>query len=213
MMIKSATLALALSAGLLVPPAAQAQSGQTPSSGRSTVKMETSLGMIWIAVDVAKAPVTACNFLRYVADGAYDGGRFFRSVRSDRPNGNPNPIDVIQAEAREGEAQPGYGPIPLERTSETGLTHSVGVISMARDEPDTATHNFFIVVRSSPSLNFGGARNPDGQGFAAFGRVFAGMHTVEAIQQAPLGEGESLNPAIDIRSAEISGAFPERCGV
>lgn len=203
-MIEAITLALAI--GLVAP-------AQTTPAPRTTVKIETSVGQIWVAVDVQRAPLTACNFLRYVADGAYDGARFFRSVRSDRPNGDPNPIDVIQAEAREGDAQPGYGPIPLERTSETGLRHGVGVISMARDEPDTATHNFFIVLRAAPSLDYGGARNPDGQGFAAFGRVFAGMSTVEAIHRARSGDDEALTPPVEIRSAEISGAFPERCGV
>jgi peptidyl-prolyl cis-trans isomerase A (cyclophilin A) len=71
---------------------------------------------------------------------------------------------------------------------------------MARDGPDTATSDFFICIGDQPELDFGGRRNPDGQGFAAFGRVIRGMEVVRAIQLAPAA-GQSLTPPVIIRRA------------
>lgn len=94
--------------------------------------------------------------------------------------------------------------IPLERTRETGLKHIDGTISMARDGPDTATSDFFICVGDQPELDLGGQRNPDGQGFAAFGRVVRGHEVVRAIQLAPSAD-QKLTPAIGIISARRIG--------
>jgi peptidyl-prolyl cis-trans isomerase A (cyclophilin A) len=74
------------------------------------------------------------------------------------------------------------------------------VISMARSTPDSAVSDFFICIGDQPSLDFGGTRNPDGQGFAAFGRVIRGMDVVRAIQTAP-AEGQKLTPPVPIVSA------------
>jgi peptidyl-prolyl cis-trans isomerase A (cyclophilin A) len=90
-----------------------------------------------------------------------------------------------------------FPPIPLERTSETGLSHKDGTISMARGDPDTATSDFFICVGDQPELDFGGKRNPDGQGFAAFGKVVRGMNVVRLIQTAR-AQGQRLTPPIQI---------------
>ena len=89
--------------------------------------------------------------------------------------------------------------IALERTRDTGLHHLAGVISMARDGPDTATSDFFICVTDQPSLDFGGGRNPDGQGFAAFGRVISGMGVIRRIQHAK-ARGQNLVPPVRIVS-------------
>ena len=70
---------------------------------------------------------------------------------------------------------------------------------MARDGPDTATSDFFICIGDQPSLDQGGLRNPDGQGFAAFGRVVSGMDVVRAIQASP-ADGQHLTPPVTIRS-------------
>lgn len=91
-------------------------------------------------------------------------------------------------------------PIALERTRDTGLKHGDGTISMARDGPDTATSDFFICLGAQPELDFGGQRNPDGQGFAAFGRVTRGLDIVRAIQQAP-ADGQVLTPPVKILRA------------
>ena len=90
--------------------------------------------------------------------------------------------------------------IAIERTCDTGLRHTDGVISMARDGPDTATHHFFICVGDLPELDFGGKRNPDGQGFAAFGRVVTGMDVVRKTHGSP-ADGQRLTPPIRIYRA------------
>jgi peptidyl-prolyl cis-trans isomerase A (cyclophilin A) len=91
--------------------------------------------------------------------------------------------------------------LALERTRDTGLSHKDGTVSMARAGPDTATSDFFICIGDQPPLDFGGKRNPDGQGFAAFGRVVAGMDVVRRIQAAP-AEGQSLKPPVRILRAK-----------
>jgi peptidyl-prolyl cis-trans isomerase A (cyclophilin A) len=68
---------------------------------------------------------------------------------------------------------------------------------MARDGPDTATSDFFICIGDQPELDFGGKRNPDGQGFAAFGRVVKGMDVVKKIQGAE-ADGQTLKPPVKI---------------
>jgi peptidyl-prolyl cis-trans isomerase A (cyclophilin A) len=107
---------------------------------------------------------------------------------------------VIQGRINPARAKEDGPAIPLERTSVTGFRHLDGTISMARDGPDTATSDFFICIGDQPALDFGGQRNPDGQGFAAFGHVVRGMDVVRAIQNAP-AEGQSLKPPIKILKA------------
>jgi peptidyl-prolyl cis-trans isomerase A (cyclophilin A) len=161
------------------------------------VVIQTEKGDIVIEVDAAKAPVTAANFLRYVDGKFYDGGRFHRTVTlANQPNDKVR-IQVIQADANPGKAKQAFAPIALERTSKTGLKHKNGTISMARDKPDSATFDFFICIGDQPELDFGGKRNPDGQGFAAFGRVVKGMEVVKKIQMAP-AKGQVLTPAVKI---------------
>jgi peptidyl-prolyl cis-trans isomerase A (cyclophilin A) len=171
------------------------------------VRFETALGPFEVAIDAVRAPVTAANFLRYVDGGFYDGGRVHRSARLETQAARPVKIEVIQAginPARQGDAFPA---IPLERTSVTGILHQDGTISMARSGPDTSVSDFFICIGDQPSLDFGGARNPDGQGFAAFGRVVAGMDVVRAIHRAP-AEGERLSPPIVITRASREPPAP-----
>ena len=87
----------------------------------------------------------------------------------------------------------------MERTSETGLRHVDGAISMAHGGPDTARSDFFICINFQPALDFGGDRNPDGQGFAAFGKVVLGIDIVRKIQSAPYEE-QRLTPPVRIQS-------------
>jgi peptidyl-prolyl cis-trans isomerase A (cyclophilin A) len=164
------------------------------------VRLATGLGEIDVEVDLARAPVTAANFLRLVDSGRYDGGRFHRTVRPDTEVRKDVPIEVIQGGMGAGGEKDDVPPIPLERTSGTGLLHVDGAISMARDGPDTATSDFFICVGDQPSLDYGGKRNPDGQGFAAFGRVVRGADVVRKIQ-ASRAEGQALTPPVPILSA------------
>jgi len=172
---------------------AAASASVEPQRPPVRVVFETEKGAITIEVDVQHAPVSAANFLKYVDAGAYDGGRFHRSVRPDTEINAENPIQVIQG-ARNA-AKPVLPAIALERTSVTGLKHLDGTVSMARRGPDTATDEFFICIGAQPSLDFDGKRNADGQGFAAFGRVVSGMNVVKAIQAAPVADAPAGSPA------------------
>jgi peptidyl-prolyl cis-trans isomerase A (cyclophilin A) len=174
---------------------------ETPrAEGLPRVLIRTEKGDIEVEVETARAPVTAGNFLRYVDGGFYDGGRFHRTVRLSNQPGQAVRIEVVQAGINPSREAAGFPPIALERTGLTGLRHLDGVVSMARDGPDTATSDFFICIGDQPSLDQGGRRNPDGQGFAAFGRVVKGMEVVRAMQGSP-ADGQHLTPPIAIRSA------------
>ena len=180
---------------------------QAPEGPRTTVVVfETAKGTIEVEVDGVHAPITAANFLRYVDGGFFDGGLVNRAVRPDNTVRHDVEIQVIQFQINEAREKASFPPIPLERTSVTGLTHVNGTISMARNGPDTATGSFSIAIGDQPSMDFGGRRNPDGQGFAAFGRVVRGMDVVKAIQASPTGQAgpygtESLSPPIEIVKA------------
>lgn len=176
------------------PPAAE------PAGKTVAVRLETALGAIDLEIDLAHAPLSAANFLRYVDAGRYDGGRFHRTVRPDTEVRKEVPIEVVQAGVAPGRESTDFPPVPLERTRDTGLLHRTGTLSMARGEPDSATSDFFLCLADLPALDFGGARNPDGQGFAAFGRVVAGLEVVRRIQASP-ANGQSLAPPIEIRRA------------
>jgi peptidyl-prolyl cis-trans isomerase A (cyclophilin A) len=121
-------------------------------------------------------------------------------VRADNQPTNQVRIAVIQAQANAARESEAFAPIRLERTRDTGLRHLDGTLSMAREGPDSATHHFFLCVGDQPELDFGGRRNPDGQGFAAFGRVVEGMDLVRKIHAAPADQ-QSLTPPIRIQRA------------
>src|SRR6185503_15445320 len=164
--------------------------------GEVIVRLETTLGYIFIAVDTTHAPVTAANFLKYVDGGFYDGGRFHRATRPNRPM-----MEIIQGGINPDRRSGAFPAIPLERTSVTGLKHVRGVVSMARGTADSATSDFFILLDDQPSLDFGGMRFDDGQGAAAFGRVLSGIEIVRRIQQQPV-QGQNLTPPVPIVAAK-----------
>jgi len=193
---------------LIVVAAAVASAGdavavvtaQTAAAQVGVVRLliETELGDIEVELDGERAPLTVTNFLRYVDAGRYDGGRFHRSVRLDNQVRDDVLIEVIQAGGNPEYRRQQFDPIPLERSRDTGLRHLDGTLSMARVGPDTARSDFFICIGEQPALDFGGERNADGQGFAAFGRVVRGMDVVRRIQQSPTGQGERLASPIGI---------------
>ena len=192
---------LVLSAGGVGQPRSVARR----SRSAVRVRVQTELGDIVIEVDPAKAPVTTANFLKYVDAGHYDGGTSIAPSRWTTSRRAPIKIEVIQAGVNPDQAKEGFPPIPLERTSVTGILHKDGAVSMARGAPDSATSGWFICINDQPSLDFGGQRNPDGQGFAAFGRVVSGMDVVRKIQAAPSSttrttntEAQRLTPPIKI---------------
>ncbi|MEE2524859.1 peptidylprolyl isomerase [Hyphobacterium sp. HN65] len=183
--------------------------GSEAPSTRTAI-IETSAGDITVELYPDAAPVTVANFIRHAEAGHFNGGRFYRTVRedNDRPEAR---IDVIQGGVG-FDGFPGATPIVHERTNQTGLTHRRGAISMARDEPGTATTEFFIVMTDGMILDAGAnGRHPDGEGFAVFGYVTDGMATAETIWASPAGdnnapdgfESQWLNPPIIITRVTI----------
>lgn len=166
------------------------------------VNITTSIGEIIVKLEPEKAPETVRNFLNYVNGDHYKGGSFFRTVRSDNQPDNPEKITVIQAGVHPWKQNFLFDPIPLERTNKTGIKHKNGTISMARDKPDSAQESFFICIDDQPELDYGGKRNPDGQGFAAFGQVISGMEVVKKINESN-AEGQAIMPPILILDMEI----------
>lgn len=152
------------------------------AEGVVDIVMETSVGSIEVELYEDKAPLTVANFLRYV-DGAHlDGGSFYRVVTFENDNGSPK-IEVIQGGMADAEST--FEPIGHESTNDTGILHTDGVISMARGGIGSASSEFFICIGEQPGLDYGAARNADKQGFAAFGKVTAGMDTVRKIRSMP----------------------------
>lgn len=162
-----------------------------PQHATAQVVIETNMGDITLALESERAPVTTRNFLRYAAEDRFDGTVFYRAMRLDwgeQPNGliqggtQMHPDRILE-------------PIAHEPTSETGLKHVAGTISMARYDPGTATGDFSILLSDQPSLDAQpNSDNPDLKpGFAAFGHVTGGMDVVRAIFDAPIdpekGEG------------------------
>jgi peptidyl-prolyl cis-trans isomerase A (cyclophilin A) len=152
-----------------------------PQTQSPRVVFETPEGVITAEIYPEQAPVTAGNFLKLVDEGVYSNNKtvFYRVVRMDNQSGDVK-IEVIQGGLSDRNA---VETIPHETTAETGILHLDGTLSMARSKPGTASSEFFICIGNQPELDFGGKRNPDGVGFAAFGRVVEGMDVVKKIQQ------------------------------
>ena len=174
----------------------------------ATVKVlvDTELGEIELEIYAGRAPLTAANFLKYVNDKHFNGGSFVRTLTPENQRTAETPIEIIQAVvvAKDKDAFPA---IALERTSFTELKHLDGTVSMARGEPDSATSSFFICIGDQPALDFGGSRHPDGQGFAAFGKVIRGMDIVRKIHMSR-AQGEELKPPIRILGIAESKSLP-----
>jgi peptidyl-prolyl cis-trans isomerase A (cyclophilin A) len=165
---------------------------------KETCIIKTSLGDITVELYPKKAPITVANFLKYVDAHLYDNTTFFRSVTLNNQPKDSVKIEVIQG--GEVDSTKVFAAIPLERTSITDVLHKNGAISMARDTPDSATCSFFICINDQPTLDFGGKRNKDGQGFAAFGKVTKGMDLVKKIQQLHPEQDQYFKPPVLILS-------------
>ena len=166
------------------------------------VEIKTSFGNILVEIDTIKAPVTAKNFLHHVESDNYKNGVFYRVVRMDNQPQNDIKTEVIQGGIFNEENIDKIAPIEHETTKMSGIKHLDGTISMARMEPGSASTEFFICVGNQPELDFGGKRNPDGQGFAAFGQVIKGMDVVRKIQQLK-DEGQYLVEKVKILDLSV----------
>jgi len=161
------------------------------------VLIKTPLGEIQVELHPEKAPVTVGNFLRYVDANLYDGTTFFRTVTMENQPKNDVKIMVIQGGMVSKEKS--YASIIHETTEMIGLKHLYGTISMARGSPGSAAASFFICLRDEPELDYGGRRNKDLQGFAAYGMVTEGMNVVQKIHQQPY-EGQRITSPVEITS-------------
>jgi len=159
--------------------------GCNPPGRKNNVIIYTRQGNIVLELYPKEAPVTVSNFLKYADQYLYDGALFYRTVKTDNQPNNTTIIEVIQGGLGFNDNGIELPPIQHESTKLTGLLHVDGTISMARADTGTVTSEFFICIGDQPELDFGGKRNPDLQGFAAFGKVIKGMDLVRTIQNTP----------------------------
>ena len=187
---------LALSAVSAIGSASPIARAQAPVRTR----VETALGSFVVAVDAVAAPVTSANYLAYVDARYLDNGSVYRIVTlANQGPETPHKIQVLQWGMNLPDDKPApLPPIRHESTRETGLLHRDGTVSMARNAPGSATAEFFICIGAQPELDLGGRRNPDGQGFAAFGQVVEGMDVVRALH-AQGGPEQFLRDPIPVR--------------
>jgi peptidyl-prolyl cis-trans isomerase A (cyclophilin A) len=175
----------------------------SPLKGQSVkIEMKTEFGSIITELYPEKAPITCENFIKYIQQNKFDNLNFYRVVRMDNQPNSKVKIEVIQGGLGPDVLESQFPPIVHETTRETGLLHKDGVLSMARSEPGTATSEFFICIGDQPELDFGGLRNPDGQGFAAFGKVVKGMDVVKIIQHLN-DKSQMLLDKVEIHSIAI----------
>ena len=149
------------------------------------ISMETELGSIQMVLYPDRAPITVSNFLKYVDENRYKDFHFYRVVHMENQPDNDVKIEVIQGGLGFDKHPMELPTIFHETTDKTGIRHLNGTLSMARQEPGTASSEIFICINDQPELDFGGKRNPDGQGFAAFGKVISGMDVIRKIQLLP----------------------------
>lgn len=189
-----------------------------PPSDTVGVALTTAKGVITLELDAKRAPVTVGNFLRYVDQRRFDGITFYRAMHLDwgvKPNG------LVQAGQRDPLRR--LPPIAHEPTSQTGLLHKAGALSMARNAPGTAVADFSILLSDMPGLDADPtSTDPEKRaGYAVFGRVVGGMEVVRLIWDAPrspvLGQGvmkgQMLDPPVRVLTARrvslpVAGGAP-----
>ncbi|MBX7540511.1 peptidylprolyl isomerase [Qipengyuania sphaerica] len=184
---------IAISLALLAAPLSAQDDKSLPVAEPATtlVVIETTMGDITVALETERAPLTAANFLRYAEEDRFDGTVFYRAMHLDW--GEP-PNGLLQGGTQNNPDRILDG-IPHEATSDTGLSHTNGALSMARLDPGTATGDFSIMIKDQTGLDAQPeSEDPNTQlGYAVFGYVVDGMDVVEAIHATPrdpdAGEG------------------------
>jgi peptidyl-prolyl cis-trans isomerase A (cyclophilin A) len=163
------------------------------------VEIQTRLGDIEVELYPDKAPKSVAGFLSYIDSGFYKNSSFYRVLNDENQPSNAPKSELIQGgmwktNYKKSSTLPG---IAHETTQQTGILHKDGVISLARQEPGTATTEFFICIGDQPGFDFGGENNADKQGYAAFGKVVKGMDIVRRIYRRP-EEDQAFTPPVDI---------------
>ena len=165
------------------------------------ISMETELGSIQLELYPDRAPITVFNFLRYVDQNRYEDLHFYRVVHMENQPDNDVKIEVIQGGLGFDKHPMELPTIVHETTDKTGIRHLNGTLSMARMEPGTASSEIFICINDQPELDYSGKRNPDDQGFAAFGKVISGMDVVRKIQLLP-ETNQMLDKVVKVNSIQ-----------
>jgi peptidyl-prolyl cis-trans isomerase A (cyclophilin A) len=194
----------------LSAPGAGEKFGDSPAAasalGAVRVRVETDQGPFELELFSQAAPKTSANFLRYVKSRRFDHSSFYRALRTP---GAPDK-GLVQGGLQNDPARL-LPPVVHESTTETGLKHLDGTLSMARGAPGTATADFFICVGDSPFLDANPGAPGDALGFAAFGRVAVGMEVIKTIlalptdgpARNPLMKGQILSPPVVIRTMRV----------
>jgi peptidyl-prolyl cis-trans isomerase A (cyclophilin A) len=189
-----------------IPPA-DPGADATPAGETVNVILETALGEIEVETYLSRAPASAASFLQFADLGDHGGAAFYRVVTPANDNGSPV-ISVLQGGLVDENIV--LSPVEHETTRDTGIRHTDGVISLARGDPGTGSGAaFFICIGDQPALDFGAMRNPDGLGFAAFGKVVRGMDVVRKIHgletkgasESAYTDGQMLTAPVKILSA------------
>ena len=168
------------------------------------ISIETELGPIQLELYPDGAPITVSNFLRYVDENRYDDFHFYRVVHMENQPDNDVKIEVIQGGLGFDKHPMELPAIIHETTNKTGIRHLNGTLSMARMEPGTASSEIFLCINDQPELDYSGKRNPDGQGFAAFGKVISGMDLIRKIQLLPETK-QMLDKVVKVNSIQRNG--------
>ena len=168
------------------------------------ISIETELGPIQLELYPDGAPITVSNFLRYVDENRYDDFHFYRVVHMENQPDNDVKIEVIQGGLGFDKHPMELSAIIHETTNKTGIRHLNGTLSMARMEPGTASSEIFLCINDQPELDYSGKRNPDGQGFAAFGKVISGMDLIRKIQLLPETK-QMLDKVVKVNSIQRNG--------
>ena len=168
------------------------------------ISIETELGPIQLELYPDGAPITVSNFLRYVDENRYGDFHFYRVVHMENQPDNDVKIEVIQGGLGFDKHPMELPAIIHETTNKTGIRHLNGTLSMARMEPGTASSEIFLCINDQPELDYSGKRNPDGQGFAAFGKVISGMDVIRKIQLLPETK-QMLDKVVKVNSIQRNG--------
>lgn len=197
---------LAAPAQSAAPPRKAPAAAPKPLPAQVRVQLLTSAGPILLELEREKAPLTVANFLKYVDAGRLTGAEIYRAMKYGPQE--ESRTGLIQGKAR-WDGRNIIPPVKHEPTTQTGLLHVDGTISMARGALDTATSDFFIVLGAMPALDAQPMQGGDNQGFAAFGRVVEGMDIVRKIHAASIsatkGEGVMKGQILEAPVKILSG--------
>nr|WP_051103419.1 peptidylprolyl isomerase [Sphingomonas sp. PR090111-T3T-6A] len=182
-MLRFALLAALVSTAAFAQEPAAAPPPPAPKPATVRVDLETSEGRVVLELEKERAPITTANFLRYVDQKRLNGVTFYRATKVAPGYG------FIQGGLR-NDPKRVLPPIRHEPTTQTGLTHSDGTITMARAAPGTANADFVITVGAIPSMDADPKQPGDNLGFAAFGHVVEGMDIVRHILDEPTSPTE-----------------------